>query len=64
MLLDVAGPFTPADISVNKFDNNLLVSDVFGHTVYRLSSDGEIISFFKDLTFPDLIGVQNQGRTN
>lgn len=64
MLLDVAGPFTPADISVNKFDNNLLVSDVFGHTVYRLSSDGEILSFFKDLTFPDLIGVQNQGRTN
>jgi len=64
MLLDVAGPFTPTDISVNLFDNNVLVSDVFGHTVYRLSAEGEILSSFKDLIFPDLISIQNQGRTN
>ena len=64
MLLDVAGPFTPTDISVNLFDNNVLVSDVFGHTVYRLSAEGEILGSFKDLIFPDLIRVQNQGRTN
>ncbi len=64
MLFDVTVSFSPDNISVNLYDNSVLVSDVRGHTIYRVSETGEILSLFKGLIFPDLVSVQNQARTN
>ncbi|MCH8872031.1 hypothetical protein IH824_04545 [candidate division KSB1 bacterium] len=64
MLFDVTVSFSPDNISVNLYDNSVLVSDVRGHTIYRVSEGGEILSLFKGLIFPDLVSVQNQARTN
>ncbi len=64
MLLDVTVSFSPDNISVNLYDNSVLVSDVRGHTIYRVSEGGEILSLFKGLIFPDLVSVQNQARAN
>ncbi|MCH8980925.1 hypothetical protein IH922_02785, partial [candidate division KSB1 bacterium] len=64
MLFDVNISFSPDNISVNLYDNSVLVSDVRGHTIYRVSEGGEILSLFKGLIFPDLVSVQNQARTN
>jgi len=64
MLFDVPVSFSPDNISVNLYDNSVLVSDVRGHTIYRVSEGGEILSLFKGLIFPDLVSVQNQARTN
>jgi len=64
MLFDVPVSFSPDNISVNLYDNSILVSDVRGHTIYRVSEGGEILSLFKGLIFPDLVSVQNQARIN
>jgi len=64
MLFDVTVSFSPDNISVNLYDNSVLVSDFRGHTIYRVSEGGEILTLFKGLIFPDLVSVQNQARAN
>jgi len=64
VLVDVTVSFSADNISVNLYDNSVLVSDVLGHTIYRVSEGGEILSLFKGLIFPDLVSVQNQARPN
>lgn len=58
-VFEVGGFFFPRDLDVNLFDNACLVADTENNRVVRLSSQGQIISTFERLGFPDALGVQN-----
>lgn len=58
-LTEISGFFLLDDISVNLFDNSVLVTEAARSRVHRLSAGGEMLSIFNDFIFPQFVAVQN-----